>query len=144
MQPRLILRLALVLAVGSALAAPAFAAEEKAKDKKDDNGLYVDLAQAGLSVVQNGRLVNYVFAQVRLILAPGANPVQLRAKEPYFRDALVHAAFRTPFTIPGDPNKLDEAALKRALRAEAAKIAGPRAIASIVVVNQAPKKIMPK
>src|SRR5260221_119629 len=121
-------RLILPLLAAAALATPVLAAEEK---KNDDNGLYVDLAQTGLPVIQDGRLGNYVFVHVRLNLAPGSNPVQLRTREPFFRDALVRAAHRTPFVIAGEPNKLDEAALKRTMMVEAAKIAGPRAVASV-------------
>jgi hypothetical protein len=86
-----------------------------------------------------GRLVNYVFTSVRVILTPSANVTALRAKEPYFRDALVRVAHRTPFTLAGDPNRIDEAALRRAMGAEAARIAGPRSIAGIQVTSQAPK-----
>jgi hypothetical protein len=95
-------------------------------------------------VIQDGRLVNYVFVHVRLNLAPGSNPVQLRTREPFFRDALVRAAHRTPFAVPGEPNKLDEAALKRTMMIEAAKIVGPRAVASVQVVDQAPKRFISK
>ncbi|HTK35271.1 MAG TPA: hypothetical protein VL358_08315 [Caulobacteraceae bacterium] len=134
-------RLILPLLAAAVLATPVHAAEEK---KNDENGLYVDLAQTGLPVIQNGRLVNYVFVHVRLNLTPGSNPVQLRTREPFFRDALVRAAHRTPFVVAGEPNKLDEAALKRVMMVEAAKIAGPRAIASVLVVDQAPKRFIPK
>jgi hypothetical protein len=130
MHRRLILSLMLAAAAG-----PAFAAETKAREEPA-NGLYVDIAQVGLPVIVRGRLVNYVFTSVRLILSPGANVVALRTKEPYFRDALVRAAHRTPFTLPGDLTRLDEAALRRTLAVEAAKIAGPRAIAAVQVTSQ--------
>ena len=125
-----------------ASAPPAFATEEKKPE--DTGGQYVDLAQVGLPVIIDGRLVNYVFAQVRLNLRPGANVVQLRTKEPYFRDALVRAAHRTPFTVPGEPNKLNEAALKQAMTVEAARIAGPNALASVQVIQQQARKNVPK
>ena len=140
MRRRLILSL---IAAALALAPAAFAAEA-AKKADDSGGLYMDLSTVGLPVIQNGRLVNYVFTQIRLILQPGSNPVALRAKEPYFRDALVRAAHRTPFTLAGDPNRLDDAAMKRALMTEAVRIAGPRAIASVVVVDETPKRRLPK
>lgn len=134
MRRRMILSLALV----AATAGSALAAEEKAADVTA--GLYLDLAQVALPIVVGGRLFNYVFVQVRLNLAPGTNSAALRAKEPYFRDALVRAAHRTPFVLPGDGNRIDEAALKRALMVEAARIAGPRAVASVQVMSQTPKK----
>ena len=93
-------------------------------------------------MVLDGRLVNYVFAQVRLNLRPGANPVQLRTKEPYFRDALVRAAHRAPFVVAGDPNKLDAGALQRTMLAEAAKIAGPGVVISVQLVSQQPKQFV--
>ena len=129
----------ILLALAAALSTPALAAEEK---KDDANGQYVDLAQVGLPVVLDGRLVNYVFAQVRLNLRPGANPVQLRTKEPYFRDALVRAAHRAPCVVAGDPNKLDAGALQRTMLAEAAKIAGPGVVISVQLVSQQPKQFV--
>ena len=132
----------ILLALAALLATPAFAAEEKKAD--DANGNYVDVSAVGLPVVLDGRLVNYVFTQVRLMVRPGSNTVTLREKEPYFRDALVKAGHRTPFSIPGDPNKLDEAALQRVMAVEAAKIAGPGVVVAVQVVNQQPKKFVPK
>jgi hypothetical protein len=77
MRRRLILSLVVL-----ALAEPAFAAERGAKDDAQDkaNGLYVDIAQVGLPVVRQGRLINYVFVSARLLLPPSANVVALRAK----------------------------------------------------------------
>ena len=138
MRRRLILSL---IAAALALAPAAFAAEA-AKKADDSGGLYMDLSTVGLPVIQNGRLVNYVFTQIRLILQPGSNPVALRAKEPYFRDALVRAAHRAPFVVAGDPNKLDAGALQRTMLAEAAKIAGPGVVISVQLVSQQPKQFV--
>jgi hypothetical protein len=137
MRRRLILAL-----VAFAVAAPAFAAEHGKKDEEEDKGagLYVDIAQVGLPIVMNGRLVNYVFVAVRLDLAPYANVSALRAKEPYFRDALVKAAHRTPFVVAKNPNVLDEAALKRVMLAEANRIAGGRGVTAVEVTTQAAQK----
>jgi flagellar basal body-associated protein FliL len=137
MRRRLILAL-----VAFAVAAPAFAAEHGKKDAEEDKGagLYVDIAQVGLPVIIKGRLVNYVFVAVRLNLASNANVSALRAKEPYFRDALVKAAHRTPFVVAKNPNVLDEAALKRVMLAEANRIAGGRGVTGVLVTTQAPQK----
>src|ERR1700683_725530 len=75
-------------------------------------GQYVDLSPVPLPVVVGGRLVNYVFVYVRINLAPGGDTPRWRDKEPYFRDALVRLGHRTPFTVPGDYTRLDEARLK--------------------------------
>lgn len=131
-------RLILSLVAAALLAAPAHAADEKKKPGKDELQA-VDLAAVGLPVVQQGKLVNYVFTYVRLVTAPGADVAKARAKEPYFRDALIRAAHRRPFTDPKDLNHIDESALKAALLPEARRLAGPGVIAAVVVVSQQPQ-----
>ena len=63
-------------------------------------------------------------------LTGSADMTRLRDKEPFFRDALVRAAHRTPFTRFDDYTKLDEAKLKAALLQAGNVIAGPGSIAS--------------
>ena len=82
------------------------------------------------------------FVTVRLELAPSANISKLREKEPYFRDALVRAGHRTPFTLPTDISKIDTVKLVAALTREANTIAGPGQIRSVVVTSQAPRRRM--
>ena len=109
----------------SAFAIPALAAEA---------GQFVDLAPVALPVVVDGQLVNYVFVYVRINLTGSADMTRLRDKEPFFRDALVRAAHRTPFTRFDDYTKLDEAKLKAALLQAGNVIAGPGSIASIQIM----------
>ncbi|MDB5419692.1 MAG: hypothetical protein JWP50_3111 [Phenylobacterium sp.] len=106
-------------------------------------GQYVDLQPVGLPVVVRGQLVNYVFVYVRVNLAADADVTQLRDKEPYFRDALVRMAHRTPFTVAGDYNRIDEGRLTAALAREASAIVGAGAIRSVVVSSQAPQHRIP-
>jgi hypothetical protein len=106
-------------------------------------GQYVDLQPVGLPVVVRGQLVNYVFVYVRVNLAADADVTQLRDKEPYFRDALVRMAHRTPFTVAGDYNRIDEGRLTAALMREASAIVGAAAIRSVVVSSQAPQHRIP-
>ena len=102
-------------------------------------GQYVDLQPVGLPIVVKGQLLNYVFVYIRLNLSAGADATALRDKEPYFRDALVRIAHRTPFTDPADLNRIDEVKLTAALMREASAIAGPGAIRQVVVTSQAPQ-----
>jgi hypothetical protein len=69
---------------------------------KESGGQYVDLSPVALPIVLNGRLINYVFVQVRINLTPSADAPKIREKEPWFRDALVRAGHRTPFTKATD------------------------------------------
>jgi len=135
------LRRALIFAAPLALLATAVSASEKeAKDEKTAVGQYVDLSPVALPIAVNGRLVNYVFAYVRINLTPNANSVKLREKEPFFRDALVRAGHRTPFTNPRDYTVLDGARLSAALTREATLIAGPGMVKSVVITSQTPKR----
>ena len=121
-------------------AAAAAAEGAKDKEKKGDVGQYVDLQPVGLPVVVRGQLVNYVFVYVRLNLSSSANAAKLREREPYFRDALVRSAHRTPFTLASDWTKVDSARLTSTLFREAAAIAGAGQIRSVVITSQAPRR----
>lgn len=121
-----------------AFAAPALAGEKEG-DKKE-LGPFVDLQPVGLPVVVNGQLVNYVFVSVRLNLASGADTSRWRAKEPYFRDALVRAGASTPFTLGRAYDKIDVAKMTASLMKSAAAIAGPNVVRSVTVTSQVPSR----
>jgi hypothetical protein len=124
------------VALALALLAAPVAAEEKKKDEGSQN---ISISPVGLPIVVDGKVVNYVFVTIRLDLAPLVNSTKLREKEPYFRDALVRAGHRTPFTLRSDLTKVDEAKLKAVMMQEATAIAGPGAVRAVVIVSQAPK-----
>lgn len=130
-----------IFAVVAALllaAQPALASEPK---KADESGQYVAISPVGLPVVLDGKVVNYIFVTVRVELSPSANAAKLREREPYFRDALVRAGNRTPFTKTSNYTQIDEAKLKAALMREVPAIAGAGAVKAITVVSQAPKSL---
>ncbi|MDB5422769.1 MAG: hypothetical protein JWQ29_185 [Phenylobacterium sp.] len=135
MQRRLFISLAPLLFLASTAGA-----SEDAKAPKQDVGQYVDMQPLAMPIVVKGELINYVFVYVRLNLTSRANVAQLRDKEPYFRDALVRAAHRTPFVVAGNYEKVDEARLTATMMREAVAIAGPGQIRSAVVTSQAPQK----
>jgi hypothetical protein len=106
-------------------------------------GQYVEIQPVGLPIVVDGRLVNYVFVYVRLNLTSSANTSRWREKEPFFRDALVRAGHRTPFTRLDDYQKIDTGKLTATLMRDAATITGPGVIRSVVVTSQAPRRRVP-
>jgi hypothetical protein len=107
---------------------------------KPQIGQYVDLQPVAIPVVDGGRLRNYVFVNVRLTLSSRVDPNAVRPREPYFRDALVRTAHRTPFVVPGDWNRINEAALKDSLYRQASAIAGPGAITGVVISSATPQR----
>jgi hypothetical protein len=129
-------RLALAAVLLALTAAPPPALAEEAKTK---GGQYVDLAPVALPVVVNGRIVNYVFVSVRVNLTGGANAPKLQAKEPYFRDALVRAGHRTPFTRNDNYTLLDDAKLKASMYSAAVAIAGASNVASVTILSETAK-----
>lgn len=121
-----------------AFAAGAASASEPAKSAS--GGQYVDLSPIALPIVLNNRLINYVFVHVRINLSPSADAPKIREKEPWFRDALVRAGHRTPFTKATDYTVIDEARMKATLMREAALITPARNLASVTLVSQTPKQ----
>jgi hypothetical protein len=115
-------------------AAPALAASSEGQLQ------YVDVGPVALPVVEQGKLRNYVFVTVRLHLVSQTDAETWRDKEPYFRDALVRAGHRTPFVIPGDWMKLDQAALKRSMLSEAVRIAGRNIFSSAEIIRSVPQR----
>lgn len=133
-------RALIALAPLALIAAPARAAAPK-KPAAAPDGQYVDLSPVALPIIVRGLLVNYVFVSVRIQLSALANTAKLRAKEPYFRDALVRAGHRSPFfTLATDYTKIDEAKLKAVLLREAIVIGGAKEVKGVVVLSQSPKK----
>lgn len=130
------LRRALIAAAPLLLAQPSLAAEKAGPAQV---GQYVDLQPVGLPIIVRGQLVNYVFVYVRVNLTADADTARVRQKEPYFRDALVRMAHRTPFTNPADFNRVDEGRVAAAMMREAAAVTGPGVIRSVVVTSQTPQ-----
>lgn len=131
-------RALLALAPLALVATPALASAPK--PEKAPVGQYIDIAPVALPIVVDGRLVNYVFAYVRVNLASGVDSIKVREKEPYFRDALVRLAHRTPFTKATDYTVVDERRLSAAVAREAGAIIGAKSVKSVAVTAQQPKR----
>lgn len=127
---------ALAGAVATAAAAPAVASSSKTPAEAPA----LSLPGLGLPVIADGRVRNYVFVSLKLYIGAGKTLEQMRLKEAFFRDALVKAAHRTPFTVPGDWTRLDEGRLSAALMAAANGISGRGSVSRVEILNQAPRR----
>jgi hypothetical protein len=105
------------------------------KKPKAPDAPVVNITPVALPIIVDGQLVNFVFVSLQLNLAPSANLSATREKEPFFRDAIVRSAFRQPFVVPTDYTKVDVAALKARMMAEAARIVGPGVVVSVTLVK---------
>jgi hypothetical protein len=101
----------------------------------------VALATVAIPLIFDGQIVNYVFVSVKLDLTAHADVKALRDKEPFFRDALVRAAHRTPFVRAGDYNHVDDNRLKRELYRQATAIVGPGLIQGVEVLDETPQHL---
>lgn len=133
-------RFVALLLVLTAVAMPA-SASDKPKDKGPAASTVVDLRPVAVPVVVSGQVRNYVFVTVRLMPGSKADITALREKEQFFRDALVRAAHRAPFTLADDYNRVDEARIAAVIMAASPRIAGPGQVKAAVVVKQQPKNI---
>lgn len=130
-----------LIALGTlALAGTAASAAPASEAPASSGAVTSNIAGVGLPIIAGGRIRNYVFVTISLTLGGGFTPEQMRAKEPYFRDALVRAAHRTPFVLADDWTQVDAPALCAAMMRIAPSISGPGSIASIQVALQAPRR----
>jgi hypothetical protein len=129
----MIRRFLLVALAASAVATHAWAANEP---PAPDIDRAVTLSPVAIPIVVDGQVINYIFVTARVLLTPKADQFALRDKEPFFRDALVRAAYRTPFLLKGDFNHVDEAKLKASLYRDATAIVGPGNVRGIELVSQ--------
>jgi len=129
-----------LIAVSAALPVAAAVAPAHAEEKAGPAAAVLNIAGVGLPVIDGGRIQNYVFVSLRLHLGGSATPESLRPKEAYFRDALVRAAHRTPFTVPNDYTRLDATALSNSLLRASVAIAGRSGVRRVEIINQAPRR----
>ena len=130
-----------LIAAGTVLAAAA-ATSAVAAPSSDapPAAVTLNLVPLGLPVITEGRLRNYVFLNLRLHLETGQTAEAVRPHDPFIRDALVKAAHRVDFSAAGDWNRLNERVLIAATMAAARVVAGDGVIASVEVLNQAPRR----
>jgi len=134
------LRRVLTLTFLAALAAQSAQAAGKKMAGPGDPaaGQYVDIAVVALPIVIDRRVVNYAFVRARINLTSRADASKIRAKEPFFRDALVKAAHRAPLSVPTNYQIIDDAKFKAMMMREAAAVTGPGIVQSVELTSQSP------
>lgn len=126
-----------LITAGTAVALGAVASAALASEKEaPKEGVSVNLTGVGLPVIADGRVRNYVFVTVRVTLGAHATIEAVRAKDPHFRDALMRAAHRAPFTVPGNWTRLNENAINAAVMAIAGVVCEPGAVVKSEVLQQ--------
>ena len=117
--------------LGLGVSSPALGASSESKDPA-----VFDMTMIGFPIIRQGRLVNYVFVNMKLHLAEGIRPEAVQLKEAMIRDAVVRTAHRTPFVLPDKNTELNLAALTAEVRRQANRHLGTTAVTRVEVVNQ--------
>lgn len=129
-----------LFALGTLAIAATAAGSAAASSDEPTGNPSLNIAGVGLPIIVDGRIRNYIFVTIRLTLGAGQTPEQMRAKEPYYRDALVKAAHATPFVMPDDWTVIDSAAVSAMLMRVAPRISGAGSIARAEVALQTPRR----
>ncbi len=139
----------LLAAAGPALASSKKKEEKKGEKKGEGEGEgpppepIIKMLPFAAPIVENGRLVNYVFLNLSLKMAEGVPVTVMEGQEPILRDAIVRAAHRTPFNKADSYNAVDEPRLKAVVLREAAVLIGKGKIASVEITKQIARKQLP-
>lgn len=130
-----------LIAAGTLIAATTASGGALASEEKPAAaGGVMNLAPLGLPVIAGGRVRNYVFLQIRLHLGAGHPPESVRPTEPFFRDHLVRAAHRTPFTVAADWTVLNSTAITALLMRAAPTLAGRGVVTRAEIVSQVARR----
>lgn len=129
-------------------APPALASSGKKEEKKEGEGQALDptykLGSMTIPIIANGRIVNYVFVAMNLKLKDGADAAALKDQEPMLRDAIVRAAYKTPFTRPDTWKEVDGPRLTGFVLSQCGMLLGKGKVASVEIVKQIPRQqLMP-
>ena len=148
MSPRNILTRRILITAACAalvpLANPAFAAEKKKDDGKQALDPTYKLGSMTIPIIANGRIVNYVFVAMTLKLTSGTEVESFKDKEPALRDAIVRAAYKTPFTRADTWKEVDGPRLTAFVLGQCGVLFGKGKVASVEIVKQIPRQqLMP-
>lgn len=134
---RFLLTAALTLAAG-----PALASAKKEKKEGEEQALdpTYKLGSMTIPIIYNGRIVNYVFVAMTLKLTLGTEVESFKDREPELRDAIVRAAYKTPFTRTDSWKEVDGPRLTSFVMSQCAALFGKGKVASVEIVKQIPRQ----
>jgi hypothetical protein len=120
---------------------PAFAAGEKKPDgAPSDADLRLDLSGVGLPILKDGKVINFVFIRARIQLNPGLTKPEIEAREPFIREGLVRAAYRTPLNTGTEYMAVDPKKFEAVLLKEARTALGANRVRSVELRDQKAQK----
>lgn len=130
-------RRAMVLAALLALGAPVASAAgpDKEKSAEGESARAMDVLNLIVPVVREGRLVNYLFVNARIQLAPGIDVFRTREKGHFLRDALLKAVHRRSVAAADRDDQIDSAAAQALILGVARQTLGPNVVRSVEILS---------
>jgi hypothetical protein len=126
------------------LATPVLANEKKKEGEEQALDPTYKLGSMTIPIISGGRIVNYVFVAMTLKLTSGTEVQSFKEKEPALRDAIVRAAYRTPFTRTDTWKEVDGPRLTGFVLGQCNALFGKGKVASVEIVKQIPRQqLMP-
>lgn len=155
------MRLSCIILVCTLIAAPAFAVEGEKSDAgghataganriqagfslsrddetaepPEDEGRGVEIPTIVTPVFTDGRLLNYIFVNPRLIVKDGLDPWKVRDQSHVVRDAMIRIAHRESLADPSDPRVLDREKAARVWQAAANEALQSDSIVAVQFLN---------
>lgn len=141
-------RRAALAAVLLAAAGPAFASSAKKKEGKAEGegsapDPIVKMQPFAAPIIENGKLINYIFLNLSLKLAEGVPVTVMEGQEPILRDAVIRAAYKTPFNKADSYNEVDAVRLKAFVLSQTTTLLGKGKVASVEITKQIARKQLP-
>lgn len=131
-------RRALFAAALLLLAAPVASAAGPAKEKEKAEGesaRAMDVLNLIVPVVREGRLVNYLFVNARIQIAPGVDVFRTREKGHFLRDALLKAVHRRSLASPDRDDQIDQPAAQALIATVARQVLGANAVRTVEILS---------
>ncbi|MDZ4776931.1 MAG: hypothetical protein SGJ23_09115 [Alphaproteobacteria bacterium] len=126
--------LALVLVLVFAAPAPVWAAGAEKKEEAE-SARAVDVLNLVVPVVREGRLVNYVFVNARIMLSPGTDVWRARDKGHFLRDALLKAVHRQSIADSTRDDAINAPVTQTLIAGVAREILGANAVRSVEILS---------
>ncbi len=131
-----VLRAALLSAIiamgGLGFNTPSFAAEEAVGEV---NPRDVELPAFVMPISVDGKLVNFLFVTLKVMVAPKVDPWAIRGKAHIARDALIRAVHATPMTDPNNLKDFDRRKIQTILKPALDRAFGAGSIQSVRVIQ---------
>ena len=127
--------LALALLLAMAVPQPATAAAAEKAAVEGESARAMDVLNLVTPVVRDGRLVNYLFINARIQLAPGVDVWRTREKGHFLRDALLKAVHRRSIAAADRDDQLDPVAAQTLIGAVARQTLGANAVRSVEILS---------